>query len=62
MPHIHSFPGMFLYNAGGLMVYSNRADVAERIANGELFVGGLAGDRWTRLATDQFGLLPRPGA
>jgi hypothetical protein len=58
MPHVYSFPGMFFYYAGGLMIYSSRADVRERIESDDLFVGGLAGDRWTRLSTDQFGLLP----
>ncbi len=58
LPLVHPFPGMFLYNAGGVMIFSHRADVAECIAKDELFVGGLAGDRWTRLATDRFGLLP----
>ena len=60
MPHVYSFPGLFFYYAGGIMIYSRHADVTARIDADDLFVGGLAGDRWTRLATDQFGLSPPP--
>jgi hypothetical protein len=55
MPHVYAIRGMFFYYAAATMVYSNRADVLSAVENGEAFVGGFAGDRWTRLATDEFG-------
>ena len=47
--------GVFFYYAGGTLAYSNRADVRRAIENGDAFLGGFAGDRWTRLASDSFG-------
>jgi hypothetical protein len=55
MPHVYAIRGMFFYYAAATMAYSNRADVFGAVENGEAFVGGFAGDRWTRLATDEFG-------
>jgi hypothetical protein len=55
MPHVYAIRGMFFYYAAATMVYSNRADVLDAVEDGEAFVGGFAGDRWTRLATDGFG-------
>jgi hypothetical protein len=55
MPHVYAIRGMFFYYAAATMAYSNRADVLSAVENGEAFVGGFAGDRWTRLATDEFG-------
>jgi hypothetical protein len=55
MPHVYTIRGMFFYYAAATMVHSNRADVLSAVENGEAFVGGFAGDRWTRLGTDEFG-------
>lgn len=55
MPHVYSIRGMFFYYAAATMVYSNRADVQSAVEDGAAFVGGFAGDRWTRLGTDEFG-------
>jgi hypothetical protein len=55
MAHAYSVRGVFFYYAGGVMAYSNRADIRQAIESGEAFLGGFAGDRWTRLASDVFG-------
>ena len=55
LAQVYATPGMFLYYAGGAMVSSQRADVLEAIERGDAFIGGFAGDRWTRLGTDTFG-------
>ncbi len=55
MAHAYAFRGMVFYYAMGTMVHSPRADVWTAIENGSAFVGGLGGDRWTRLASDKFG-------
>ena len=47
--------GVFFYYAGGTMIYSNRPDIRRAIEAGDAFLGGFAGDRWTRLASDKFG-------
>ncbi len=46
---------MFFYYAGGLLAFSDRPDVRQAVENGEAFLGGFAGDRWTELASDSFG-------
>jgi len=53
-PYVYSTPGLFFYYTGGTMVYSNRADVLSAVEDRGAFIGGFAGDRWTRLATDDF--------
>jgi hypothetical protein len=55
MPHVYLIRGMFFYYAAATMVHSNRADVLSAVEDGAAFIGGFAGDRWTRLATDEFG-------
>lgn len=55
LPHLYAIPGLFLYYAGGALYQTPRADIAEAIESGSAFLGGLNGDRWTRLATDRFG-------
>jgi hypothetical protein len=55
MPHVYAIRGMFFYHAAATTAYSNRADVLSAVENGEAFVGGFAGDRWTRLGNDEFG-------
>jgi len=54
MAHAYAVRGVFFYYAGGLMAYSNRPDIRQAIESGEAFLGGFAGDRWTRLASDNF--------
>jgi hypothetical protein len=55
MAHAYSVKGVFFYYAYGTMIYSNRPDIRHAIETGEAFLGGFAGDRWTRLASDKFG-------
>jgi hypothetical protein len=53
--HAYAVRGVVFYYAGGMLVYTNRPDVRSVIERGEAILGGFAGDRWTRLATDNFG-------
>jgi hypothetical protein len=55
MAHAYSVKGVFFYYAHGTMVYSNRPDIRRAIEGDQAFLGGFAGDRWTRLASDKFG-------
>jgi len=55
MAHAYSVKGVFFYYAHGTMIYSNRPDIRRAIETGDAFLGGFAGDRWTRLASDKFG-------
>jgi hypothetical protein len=55
MAHAYSVRGVFFYYAGGMMIYSNRPEIRRAVEAGEAFLGGFAGDRWTRLASDSFG-------
>ncbi len=54
MAHAYGVRGVFFYYAGGMLMYSSRPDVRRAIENGEAMLGGLAGDRWTQLASDKF--------
>ena len=47
--------GVVFYYKCGMLVYTNRTDIREAIERGEAILGGFAGDRWTRLASDTFG-------
>jgi hypothetical protein len=53
--HAYSLRGMFFYYAGGMLAYSRNPEVKRAIESGEAFLGGFAGDRWTRFASDSFG-------
>jgi hypothetical protein len=53
-PHIYRHRGLILYHAMGTMHRSDRADIVEAINGGASFLGGLAGDRWSPLALDDF--------
>ena len=55
MAHAYSVRGVFFYYAGGMLAYSNRPDIRRAIESGEAMLGGFAGDRWTQLASDNFG-------
>ena len=55
MAHAYAVRGVVFYYAGGMLVYTNRPDVRSVIERGEAILGGFAGDRWTRLASDNFG-------
>jgi hypothetical protein len=55
MAHAYSVRGVFFYYAYGTMTYSNRPDIRRAIETGDALLGGFAGDRWTRLASDKFG-------
>ncbi len=53
--HVYATRGAFCYYAHGTLIYSHRPEIRRAIEAGEAFLGGFAGDRWTRLASDVFG-------
>jgi hypothetical protein len=53
--HAYATRGVFFYYAGGLMTFTRRPEIRRAIESGDAFLGGFAGDRWTRLASDTFG-------
>ncbi|QPC95227.1 hypothetical protein GA829_20355 [Mesorhizobium sp. INR15] len=55
MPHLFSYRNLFFRYAGGTMVRSRNAEVTEAVRSGNIFIGGVMGDRWTRLSSDDFG-------
>ncbi len=55
LPQLFGYSGLFFRYAGGTMVRSLVAEVTEAVRSGDIFVGGLMGDRWTRLSSDDFG-------
>ncbi|TPL01212.1 MULTISPECIES: hypothetical protein [unclassified Mesorhizobium] len=55
MPQLFGHQHVFFRYAGGTMVRSRIAEVAEAVRSGDIFIGGLMGDRWTRLSSDDFG-------
>ncbi|WP_245512350.1 MULTISPECIES: hypothetical protein [unclassified Mesorhizobium] len=55
MPQLFNHKDVFFRYAGGTMVRSRIAEVAEAVRTGDIFIGGLMGDRWTRLSSDDFG-------
>ncbi len=55
LAHAYAVRGVVFHYACGMLVYTNRPDVRSAIERGEALLGGFAGDRWTRLASDAFG-------
>ncbi|MES0203097.1 hypothetical protein [Mesorhizobium australicum] len=55
MPHLFGYRNVFFRYAGGTMVRSRIAEVAQAVRSGDIAIGGLMGDRWTRLSSDDFG-------
>ena len=55
MPQLFGYKNVFFHYAGGTMVRSRIAEVTEAVRSGDIFIGGLMGDRWTRLSSDDFG-------
>jgi len=55
MPQLFGYKNVFFRYAGGTMVRSRIAGVAEAVRSGDIFIGGVMGDRWTRLSSDDFG-------
>jgi hypothetical protein len=55
MPQLFSYKNVFFRYAGGTMVRSRIPEVTEAVRSGDVFIGGLMGDRWTRLSSDDFG-------
>ncbi|TPJ29264.1 hypothetical protein [Mesorhizobium sp. B2-7-2] len=55
MPQLFGHKDVFFRYAGGTMVRSRIAEVTEAVRSGDIFIGGLMGDRWTRLSSDDFG-------
>lgn len=54
MRHLYRFPGIIFYYTGGSMARSRHDDVIREIDSNQMVVGGLAGDRWTRLSNGEF--------
>jgi len=55
LAHAYGVRGVFFYYAGGMLMYSKNPEIKRAIESGEAFLGGFAGDRWTQLASDNFG-------
>ena len=55
MSDLYVFRGVFFYYAGGTALFSKNANVLRAVRDRSTFLGGFAGDQWTRLATDEFG-------
>jgi hypothetical protein len=55
MPQLFGYKNLFFRYAGGTMVRSRIAEVTEAVRSGDIFIGGLMGDRWTRVSSDDFG-------
>ncbi|WP_027146368.1 hypothetical protein [Mesorhizobium sp. WSM3626] len=55
MPHLFGYRNLFFRYAGGTMVRSRIPGVTEAVRSGDIAIGGLMGDRWTRLSSDDFG-------
>lgn len=55
IPQLFGYKNVFFRYAGGTMVRSRIAEVTEAVRSGDIFIGGLVGDRWTRLSSDDFG-------
>ncbi|MBZ9668860.1 hypothetical protein [Mesorhizobium sp. ES1-3] len=55
MPHLFGYRNLFFRYAGGTMVRSRIPEVTEAVRSGDIAIGGLMGDRWTRLSSDDFG-------
>jgi hypothetical protein len=56
MSQLCLIPGLlFYYGGSGTMLWTKRPDVIQAVQEKSIFLGGFAGDRWTRLANDQFG-------
>jgi hypothetical protein len=55
MPQLFGYKNVFFHYAGGTMVRSRIAEVTEAVRSSDIFIGGLMGDRWTRLSSDDFG-------
>ncbi|TIT69011.1 MAG: hypothetical protein E5W90_01540 [Mesorhizobium sp.] len=55
MSHLFGYRNLIFRYAGGTMVRSRIAEVTEAVRSGDIAIGGLMGDRWTRLSSDDFG-------
>lgn len=55
MPDLCAYRGLLFFYGGGTMVRSRREEVLRAVREDKALIGGLAGDRWTRLGTDPFG-------
>ena len=54
LAHAYAVRGVFMYYAGGMLLYSKRPEIRRAVECGEAMLGGFAGDRWTELASDTF--------
>lgn len=51
MSHLFKFSGVMFYYTGGSFVRSKDQDVIDLVHRQGILIGGLAGDRWTRLSS-----------
>lgn len=47
-------PGMFFRHAANVCIATTRAEILNAVPRNDVFVGGLAGEGWSRLSTDFF--------
>ncbi len=55
LPQLYTYPGLVFRYAGGTLVRSTNPMIRQALCERDILVGGLAGDRWTRLSSDTFG-------
>jgi len=53
MSHLFKFSGVIFYYTGGSFVRSKDQDVIDLVHRQGMLIGGLAGDRWTRLSSGE---------
>ncbi len=53
LQQLHRFPGVLFYYTGGTMIRFREATMASGLADTDILIGGLAGDRWTRLSSGE---------
>jgi len=58
LEHLYRYPGLTFQYAGGTAIRSTRKEVMDAVRSSDVLIGGLAGDRWTRLSADRFGGKP----
>lgn len=54
MPELFRYSDILYRHIGATLVHTDRADVLAAIEADDMLIGGLAGDRWTRLISDRF--------
>lgn len=54
MQALYGVPGMLFHHKGATGLRATRPDVVEAVRAGDLSIGGLTGESWTRLVADRF--------